>query len=332
MLRLAPRPAVFFRARLIAVSARKMSSTPQITRTRRQQNSGGVRIVSEELSPAQQPPQFAAVFVHGNGFCRTTWDPVVEDLQKITPLRAITVDLRGHGESGDIPDKPRWEDFMLDTVTVARDVRSAAGSLPVIGVGHSMGSTALLMAQLRDPSLFDALYLIEPIIFPPASVTGAIVSPDTGKRYSDMARKRRATFASKDAAVEYFTSRLPGWDKRSIYGFVSGAFVDDPATSGVRLRASPEQEVQTYSMAHNDVWSHLGEIRVPTLFVHGALSWSHGDAMMAAMAASVGGPSKSVRIENASHVVNMEAPGTIASDVADFVIESTQPTAARASL
>eukprot|EP01137_Pigoraptor_chileana_P022387 Opistho-2@6946 len=269
---------------------------------------------------------FTAVFVHGNGFCRQTWDAIVEDMLTDVPFSAVSFDLRGHGGSGDIRGHPTWEQFRDDTIAVATSVKkeSVKGGRrhPVVGVGHSMGSTCLLMAQLQDPTLFDALFLIEPIIFPPKALGEASVSPATGARYADMARKRRATFASMQAASEYFHKRLSTWDSRAVSGYVKGSFKHDTSGNGVSLRASPEQEVKLYTMNLNTVWDHLKDIRIPTVFVHGSRSWSHGDAMMAAMADEVGGPSRVISVDGASHVVNMEVPTRVATDAVEFFRQS----------
>ncbi|MGW4109704.1 hypothetical protein ACWEFJ_02355 [Actinosynnema sp. NPDC004786] len=60
-----------------------------------------------------------------------------------TPLRAAALDFRGHGSAPPLAPDADWGVF-------ADDVIAAAGALapgPVTGVGHSLGGTALLLAE-----------------------------------------------------------------------------------------------------------------------------------------------------------------------------------------
>ena len=96
---------------------------------------------------------------HATGFCATAWAAVAEDLG-VLPWTAW--DYRGHGRSGGGTIPVSWWSMGFD----AGAVRDATPVERAIGVGHSMGGAALLMAQLFDPRRFDALILFEPIVFP----------------------------------------------------------------------------------------------------------------------------------------------------------------------
>jgi pimeloyl-ACP methyl ester carboxylesterase len=78
------------------------------------------------------------VLVHGITESKASWDPLVEPLSAIAPVRAV--DLRGHG--GAIDDAP------YDLVTMATDVfaeMSAAGidASDAVLIGHSLGGTVV---------------------------------------------------------------------------------------------------------------------------------------------------------------------------------------------
>jgi pimeloyl-ACP methyl ester carboxylesterase len=72
------------------------------------------------------------VFVHGITDDRTSWAPIVERLA--ASRRCVTLDLRGHGESGDAGDYGALA--MASDVTA---VMSAAGCDQPLLVGHSLG-------------------------------------------------------------------------------------------------------------------------------------------------------------------------------------------------
>lgn len=76
------------------------------------------------------------VFVHGITDNRTDWDPVVERM--ISTNRCVTLDLRGHGGSGDASD--------YGAIAMAQDVaavvRDAGLDAPTV-IGHSLGGVVV---------------------------------------------------------------------------------------------------------------------------------------------------------------------------------------------
>ena len=92
---------------------------------------GGTRIVADRLGDPQAP---AVVFLHGGGQTRRSWGKAAAAVAE-RGWQAITVDLRGHGESdwsdgGDY----RLTSFALDIQEVLRQVPPQ----PVL-VGASLG-------------------------------------------------------------------------------------------------------------------------------------------------------------------------------------------------
>lgn len=81
------------------------------------------------------------VFVHGITDDRTAWSPIVERLSGAH--RCVTLDLRGHGESGDADDYGALA--MAGDVTA---VMSAAGCERPLLVGHSLGGMVVTAVAL----------------------------------------------------------------------------------------------------------------------------------------------------------------------------------------
>eukprot|EP00937_MAST-01D_sp_MAST-1D-sp2_P001742 g1742.t1 len=125
---------------------------------------------------ADGPPAVLLVLSHATGFCRQTWDPVLSDLAQCVagPLAWLALDLRHHGDSDGAGAAELARDAVFDWSRHGSDVLEVldhyrAGAVPgtaraVIGVGHSMGGAALVLAEAARPGAFADLLLFEPII------------------------------------------------------------------------------------------------------------------------------------------------------------------------
>ncbi|WP_205874929.1 alpha/beta fold hydrolase [Mycobacterium camsae] len=125
---------------------------------------GGVRIVADRQGdPAARP----VVFLHGGGQTRRSWGRAAAAVAR-RGYQAVTVDLRGHGESdwsneGDY----RVTSFAADVVEVLRGLPPQ----PVL-VGASLGGfTSMLLAGETAPELASAVVLVD--IVPNMEQSGA---------------------------------------------------------------------------------------------------------------------------------------------------------------
>lgn len=245
------------------------------------------------------------VFVHATGFCKEVCQPVIDEVRRRTPgFRALAIDQRAHGDST-VPAVPfDWWDIGRDVVELVGDSR------PAIGVGHSAGGAALVLAELARPGTFSALVLAEPIIFPPPY--GRF--PDNPM--AEAARRRKRFFADRDAAYSNFESKaaFAGWEPRALQAYVDGGFRDHEG--GVVLKCSPESEAEFFSVAMmHRAWDRLGEVEVPVLVVAGADSTTHQEPFLTELTAQM--PHAEYKtVPDASHFVFMERPGAIAEYIA----------------
>ncbi|GMF65136.1 unnamed protein product [Phytophthora lilii] len=134
-------------------------------------------------------PVATLLFVHGGGFCKGCWDPIVRRL-KDAPLLAgadfVTFDFSWHGSKYDHsvpaqvdrsnPAKPRvshpakdlttwapqevWE--QVQQIRAEQRARGLSDTTPLYGVGHSMGAMALWKTEVMHPGTFAGLSLFEP--------------------------------------------------------------------------------------------------------------------------------------------------------------------------
>jgi len=112
------------------------------------------------------------VLVHQLSTDRTEWQPLLRRLGAAPALTTFAFDMRGHGESTQLRGRTvAWADFQTadwervseDVLTTIDYLREEEGLRPerVILVGSSIGSSAVLLAAAREPSV-NALVALSP--------------------------------------------------------------------------------------------------------------------------------------------------------------------------
>ncbi|MBW0018903.1 MAG: alpha/beta fold hydrolase [Mycobacterium sp.] len=128
------------------------------------QAADGVRIVADRLG---DPRARAVVFLHGGGQTRRSWGRAAAAVAK-RGWQAVTIDLRGHGES----DWSDGGDYRV--VTFAADVQEVLHTLPPKPalVGASLGGfTSMILAGELSPGIASAVVLVD--IVPNMDQSGA---------------------------------------------------------------------------------------------------------------------------------------------------------------
>ena len=123
----------------------------------------GVQLVADAAGSLQAP---TILFLHGSGQTRHSWDGAVTKAAK-RGYRAISLDLRGHGDSDWSPDGRYGLDcFVADT----RQAINSIGGRPVL-VGASLGGIIGLLIAAAPPPILRALVLVD--ITPRVEANGA---------------------------------------------------------------------------------------------------------------------------------------------------------------
>lgn len=220
------------------------------------------------------------LLAHATGFCAGVWRPMLDALQQ--RYRVVSFDERGHGSSEPAPNgEYHWEGFATDALAVI----DAVGLVRPFGVGHSCGGALLLLAELRRPGTFSAIWAYEPIVFP---IDEPMTAPtETGNMLSAGARRRRAVFASRDEARENYSAKPPlAWlDPRVLEGYIECGFRDLPDGT-VTLACEPEHEARTYEMGGtHGAYPRLPEVKCPVALVCGETTNSIGPDSLQLLAA-----------------------------------------------
>jgi pimeloyl-ACP methyl ester carboxylesterase len=246
------------------------------------------------------------LFAHATGFCGAMFGPLIK---RMPPrYRAMTIDLRGHGDSAPPPDLDfDWHGFATDLLTV---IDGLALDRPFV-VGHSCGAVAAFLAEQRRPGTFRSMYCYEP-----AMGFGGGTSVPGPNVMSEGARRRRASFASRDELVEYLRSKalFARFDPAVLDAYVQYGFAQGSDGSW-RLKCLPEYEARTFENggSHAGVDS-LAAVTCPVALVYGDAADSFSPDMAQLVHAGLANASLHTA-PGLGHLGPFENPAQIASDV-----------------
>jgi len=220
----------------------------------------GVALAADAYGDPSHPP---VVLLHGGGQTRFAWGGTAQQLAA-DGWHAVSLDLRGHGESGWAPDKNYSVEAFVDDV---RAVIEQLGGAPPVLVGASLGGIAALIAEGEShPSIAAALVLVD--IAPRIEPSGAV-------RIIQFMAGKPEGFASLDEAADAVAAYLPHRRRPSD---LSGLEKNLRRTADGRWRwhwdpaflepghgPRPGQDTERLRAAAR-------RLRVPTLLVRGRLS------------------------------------------------------------
>lgn len=280
------------------------------------------------------------LFAHATGMHGWMWRGVAAHLAD--RARCFAPDLRGHGDSpfpveGDAENDFSWAGFGRDVLAAAAAVNEEAGEARhggLIGVGHSMGGTSLLLAELAAPGTFRALFLYEPVF-------GAEPTEETNAHVGFMvsvARKRRASFPSRAEALANFARKLPtsAYQASVLNDYVEHGFGEaesgavseaEPGapdastgkTGEVRLKCRPDIEAGVYAHSYTPgTAERLPELKCPVTVMLGEHSGEPHASSVAMVARQTGGTA--LRLDGADHFGPMERPAALAAAIAQHAL------------
>jgi pimeloyl-ACP methyl ester carboxylesterase len=235
-------------------------------------SSDDVTVAVHELAGAAGADRPVVLVAHATGFHAHAYLPVAAALAP--RFHSFAFDFRGHGDTPLAAGwAVEWGGYGDDALAAAETVAAGAGR-GLIGFGHSMGGTALLLAAHRRPSLFSLLVVFEPIV-PPVDVVTAAAENDRVNSLVTATRRRRALFPSIDAARANYAAKPPldAWDPAALDAYVRYGFHADVDGAGVRLKCDPELEARTFEAGTSQrTWDLLPEIAVPVVVMSGRVS------------------------------------------------------------
>ncbi len=269
----------------------------------------GVTVALHDLG-GDGPP---ALLVHATGFHGRALGPLARSLG--SRLHCLALDLRGHGESGVTADLDfDWVGFGTDVLTAV----DALGLEGPVGIGHSCGGAALLLAEEARPGTFSALYCFEPVVLP----FDRPPSPDPSGPLARGARQRREIFASRQEASANYASKPPlcNLDPEALAAYVEFGFEDLPDGT-VRLRCRGQNEALIYESGfRHPAFSRLAAVDCPVVLACGGESDDFGPATLELLVEHLANGRVEV-LPGLGHFGPLQQPGV----VADSVIRALDP-------
>lgn len=209
-------------------------------------------------------------FLHGNGFCGRTYEPMLCHLAEHFDLWLS--DAQGHGDSDHGGKFVGWNRSADLAVEAVKAQGQAFKGVPWFAAGHSFGGVLTSLIVAEQPKLFQAAVLLDPVLFTPSMLLGASVAELTGvMRHTPLARQargRRDHWASRDEARANLTGRgtYKGWADEAMDAFLTHALAD--VEDGVRLKCRPSREAEIFGSMPDRLWSLLARVRTPVHVLH----------------------------------------------------------------
>lgn len=232
-------------------------------------------------------------------------------------------DLRGHGHTTapeDYSFPPSGAAF--DILACADGVDRQAGS-GLIGMGHSLGAAALVLAEVERPGTFERLYLYEPAIIPPDGRTQI----DRDSPYIRRTLRRRRAFGSLQDAYSNFSSKPPMQDftADAFVAYIRDGFaVQEDGT--VLLRCLPEIEAAiSMSGISFRAFESLSEVHCPVVVGRSTLPESPGRAPYESEVVSALPNARLELVGPLTHFGPQEQPAQVATRIQSW-IASDAPT------
>ena len=242
--------------------------------------------------------------------------------------RQFVAALRSHYRVLAIEQRPLWPHANLDELRswdiLADDLIhffEQEGLGNVIGVGHSSGAVATMLAALKRPSLFRTLILIEPVFLPPhiIEMVAADLEMIENLPLVRSTRRRRNRWPSRQAAFDHFRAKttFQRWPDAVLWDYVQHGLHEN-GTGAVVLTYRREWEAHVYVNFPRDVWQHVPQVTHPTLALRGAESdtifpeaWQLWQELQP--------QATFVEVAEAGHMLTMERPSITAQIILDYL-------------
>lgn len=208
-------------------------------------------------------------FIHGNGFCTRTYEPMLARLAEDFDLWLC--DIQGHGDSdhgGDFRGWNRNAELAVEAFNVGRE---RFGSVRRYACGHSFGGVLTSLMLAEHPQLFERAVLMDPVLFPRSLILirnlfGSLI----GNPMAEGARRRRTQWQDPEEAFAKLNGRgiFRGWEEAAMRAHIAHALREEPG-QGITLKCQPSREAEIFESMPRGLWRSLKQISVPVRVIHG---------------------------------------------------------------
>lgn len=280
--------------------------------------SAGFTLRGEHSLPSGRP---VIHFLHGNGYCGRTYEPMLARLGRDFDL--FLSDVQGHGDSdhgGRFHGWNRTAELALEAWNTRRRI---FGDVPAYAVGHSFGGVITSLMLARAPQQFARAVLLDPVLFTPAMI-GLMALSDVVGLYSrnglaQRARKRRHHWPDARSAYAALEGRgmFKGWKEEALWAYVNHA-MRSAADGGIELKCRPAREAEIFGSYPRRLWSALAKVATPTRVLRGTDTYPFAIRGIARWCEE--NPCVTQQALPGGHCFMQEDPATAAAAIRDFLL------------
>ncbi|CAF1122516.1 unnamed protein product [Didymodactylos carnosus] len=262
------------------------------------------------------------LFCHGTSNHARCFDKIIANLP--ADQRIITFDFRGHGYSSQLPPytfRTASEDLV--------ELIEVLGIKNAIGVGHSMGGTAMATAAILKPTAFSNLLLLDPALFPKSVLEGkTVIQPAS---LTNREQRRPNTWKSVDDMFDYFKDRpiFRKWLPSILRDYCTYGIL--PSDSGVVLSCDLDTGRSFYLSAmakEMNIYDKLCQIEIPVHIVRSGFSYQPGrwdTSFTSPDLVSYFKNGRDTQLDDISHFIPMEAPLIVADFIKEILTRQCNP-------
>ena len=208
-------------------------------------------------------------FAHANGYPPLSYRSLLEPLTQSHHVIA--------GLHRPLWTEPESPELLRSWRVFGKDVESllASQGQAVFGMGHSMGTAALITAAVHRPELFKGLILIEPVLVPSSYCWSLRMFKPLVRRTLPLVRRtlvRQHEWSDRQQAFDHFRPKV-------VFKRISDEVLWDYVNHGlaerdngrVGLAFSREWEAACYLNVQN-IWPLLDKLKMPILAIRGERS------------------------------------------------------------
>lgn len=262
---------------------------------------------------------------HANGFPPPLYAAFAQSLNDLLPQPTPIIGLSARPLWANPPSPetlPSWHVMANDLLA---DIE-AYNLAPLIGIGHSMGGVATLLAAIQKPAWFRAVVLLDPVLLPRMYLRTISWLKRIGIKFEyplvNAALKRRRRWENAEIAFERFRGRevFARFSDEALRIYVES--MTQPSqdySGGIELRYAPEWEAQIYRSIPHDIWRSIPYLKVPSILIHGAETDTFlplSQRLWRRLRPDI----PLIGVPQTGHLLPIESPSVVARHVADFLI------------
>jgi len=223
------------------------------------------------MSLRHNPPMKKIHFSHANGFPAHSYEYFFSHLNGMS---IDFINTMGHAGYKNKQNLSFLRDELIDHISRNNDE-------PVIGIGHSSGAAATLLAAAERPELFDQVILIDPVTLSSQKRFAIELSRKVGlwNRFSPakQARRRRYQFKDRKEAFEYYKlkSLFKNFHPESFQNYIDHGLEEDDEQ--FKLIFSPQVEADIFSHVPTQIPKDLSKVKGTIIYAKNSNIFGQSD-------------------------------------------------------